>query len=85
MPYLVDTDLLIDHLAHIPQANQLLNRLSPEGIAISIITYMEAYQGIVRSPNIKQARAKIQTFRRSVPSFPLRSLLPNDAPPCGSS
>jgi tRNA(fMet)-specific endonuclease VapC len=70
MPYLIDTDLVIDHLANIPQAHQLLDTLAPEGIAISIITYMEAYQGVVRSPNVKEARAKFQVFRRSVPVLP---------------
>ncbi len=70
MPYLIDTDLVIDHLANITQANQLLDKLAPEGIAISIITYMEAYQGVVRSPNPQEARAKFQTFRRSVPVLP---------------
>src|SRR5690348_14926545 len=70
MPYLIDTDVVIDHLANIPQANQLLQELAPEGIAISIITYMEAYQGVLRSTNIKEAQVKFQTFRRSVPVLP---------------
>ena len=70
MPYLIDTDLVIDHLANIPQANHLLEQLAPEGIAISIITYMEAYQGVIRSMNVKEARAKFQLFRRSVPILP---------------
>src|SRR2546423_2437247 len=70
MPYLVDTDLVIDHLANIPEANQLLNELAPDGIAISIITYMEVYQGVLRSANVKEAQAKFQTFRRSVPVLP---------------
>src|SRR6266699_5263128 len=70
MPYLIDTDLAIDHLANITEANQLLDKLAPEGIAMSIITYMEAYQGVIRSINVKEARAKFQTFRRSVPVLP---------------
>ena len=70
MPYLIDTDLVIDYLANITQANRLLDKLAAEGIAISIITYMEAYQGVVRSSNAKEARAKFQTFRRSVPVLP---------------
>src|SRR5712691_1012216 len=70
MPYLIDTDLVIDHLANITTANHLLEKLAPEGIAISMITYMEAYQGVVRSPTIKEARAKFQLFRRSVPVLP---------------
>ncbi len=43
MPYLIDTDLVIDHLANVTEANQLLEHLAPEGIAISMITYMEAF------------------------------------------
>ena len=70
MPYLIDTDLVIDHLANVTEANQLLDTLAPEGIAISIITYMEAYQGVVRSVNVKEAQVKFQTFRRSVPVLP---------------
>ena len=70
MPYLIDTDLVIDHLANIPEANQLLDKLAPEGIAISIITYMEVYQGVARSPSATEARAKLQIFRRSVPVLP---------------
>ena len=70
MPYLIDTDLVIDHLANITEANQLLDKLAPEGIAISMITYMEAYQGVVRSPNEQEARTKFQIFRRSVPVLP---------------
>ncbi|SRR6266566_52617 len=70
MPYLIDTNLVIDYLANITEANQLLDTLAPEGIAISIITYMEAYQGVVRSANVKEAQTKFQTFRRSVPVLP---------------
>jgi tRNA(fMet)-specific endonuclease VapC len=70
MPFLIDTDVVIDHLATVTETNQLLEKLAPEGIAISIITYMEAYQGVIRSMNVKEARAKFQTFRRSVPVLP---------------
>ena len=70
MPYLIDTDLVIDHLANVTKANQLLDKLATQGIAISIITYMEAYQGVIRSVNAKEARAKFQIFRRSVPVLP---------------
>jgi len=70
MPYLIDTDLVIDHLANVTEANRLLDKLATQGIAISIITYMEAYQGVIRSVNAKEARAKFQIFRRSVPVLP---------------
>src|SRR6266571_2134942 len=70
MPYLVDTDLVIDHLGQVKEATSLLEQLAPEGIAMSIITYMEAYQGVLRSPNLKEARAKFQAFRKSIPVLP---------------
>ena len=70
MPYLIDTDLVIDHLANVTEANRLLDKLATQGIAISIITYMEAYQGVIRSVNAKEARVKFQIFRRSVPVLP---------------
>src|SRR2546430_190982 len=70
MPYLVDTDIVIDHLADVPQASQLLDRLAPEGIAISMITYMEVYQGVVRSHHPKEARTKFHAFRKSIPVLP---------------
>jgi len=55
MPYLIDTDVLIDHLADSPQASQLLDKLAPEGIAMSIITY-------IKEPG--QVRAKVNDLRR---------------------
>lgn len=45
MAYLVDTDWPIDLLADTPEAIGLLSRLASEGIAISVVTYMEAYEG----------------------------------------
>ncbi len=41
MPYLIDTDWVIDHLANLPIASALLKRLAPDGVTISIVTYME--------------------------------------------
>jgi predicted nucleic acid-binding protein len=70
MPYLIDSDILIDHLAAVKEANKLLEQLAPEGIAISIITYMEAYQGVRRSPQLKIAQGKFQAFLATVPVLP---------------
>ena len=49
MPYLIDSDWVIDFLAQESKALQLLEQLAQEGIAISIVTYMEVYQGVLRS------------------------------------
>lgn len=70
MPYLIDSDIVIDHLANVKEANHLLEHLAPEGIAISIITYMEAYQGVSRSPQPQTAQGKFQAFLATVPILP---------------
>ncbi|HEU0022293.1 MAG TPA: type II toxin-antitoxin system VapC family toxin [Dehalococcoidia bacterium] len=70
MPYLIDSNLVIDLLESNPAAIQLLERLAEEGIAISIITYMEVFQGLERSSNRVEAKEKFQTFVTSVPVLP---------------
>jgi len=67
MPYLIDTDWVIDLLASVPEAVQLLDRLAQDGIAISIITYMEAYQGVERSPHPEEAQNKLSALLNSLP------------------
>jgi hypothetical protein len=49
MPYLVGSDVLIAQREGQPGSLALLEQLAPEGLAISIITYMEVYQGTLRS------------------------------------
>ena len=71
MPYLIDTDWVIDLLASVPEAIQLLDRLAQDGIAISIITYMEAYQGVERSPHPEEAQNKLSALLDSLPVVPL--------------
>jgi tRNA(fMet)-specific endonuclease VapC len=70
MPYLVDSNVVIDHLANIPTASTLLHSLVAEGIAISIVTYMEAFQGILRSPDPEAARDKFHAFLAGVLILP---------------
>src|SRR5947207_1217407 len=70
MRYLIDADIVIDHLANVQAENQLLEDLAPEGIAISIITYMEAYQGVSRNPHAQTAQKKFQAFLETVPILP---------------
>jgi predicted nucleic acid-binding protein len=62
MPYLVDSNLVIDHLDDVPEASVILEPLTAEGVAISIVTYMEAFQGVERSPDPQKAREKFQAF-----------------------
>lgn len=67
MSYLIDTDWVIDHLLGIPEATQFLIKLTPEAMAISIITYMEAFQGTEREADPKAAQSKLNTFLEAAP------------------
>jgi tRNA(fMet)-specific endonuclease VapC len=71
MPYLIDSHVVIDHLADVPEVSRLLERLAKDKIAISIITYMEAFQGVARSPRLEEAQAKFRTLAKSIPILPL--------------
>ena len=75
----IDTDWVIDLLASVPEAVQLLDRLAQDGIAISIITYMEAYQGVERSPHPEEAQNKLSAL---LDSLPVVSLSPAVAQRC---
>lgn len=46
MKYLVDSDWVIDYLVGKQQAIVLLSTLAKEGIAVSLITLGEIYEGI---------------------------------------
>jgi len=70
MPYLVDSDIVIDHLAHVEEVTTLLEKLAEEGIAVSIITYMETYQGVLKNPQPDQANQQFAAFMASVPVLP---------------
>lgn len=66
MPYLVDSDWLIDYLEGAQQALELLERLADSGLAISIVTYMEAYQGVLRSSDPVQAARRFDALLRAI-------------------
>ena len=46
MNYLVDTDWVINYLRGEQQTVHLLRNLYEEGLAISVITFSEIYEGI---------------------------------------
>jgi predicted nucleic acid-binding protein len=66
MAYLVDSDWLIDYLEGDPPAVRLLERLADSGLAISIITYMEAYQGVLRSSDPENAAHRFDALLRAI-------------------
>lgn len=71
MRYLIDTTVLIPYFAGNPQARLLLRKLTPEGIAVSILTDLEAYQGVIENADPEKARRKFNTFFRTAPILPV--------------
>ena len=70
MPYLVDSNIVIDNLLDVPSASTLLEQLALEGIAISIVTYMEAFQGVEQSSDPERAQDKFHAFLAGVLILP---------------
>lgn len=70
MLYLVDSNWVIQHLNNDPGATQLLTQLAAGGFSVSIVSYMEAYQGILRSPDPVQAEVQFNAFFTAVPIVP---------------
>jgi predicted nucleic acid-binding protein len=62
VPYLIDSDWVIDHLLQKPEATALLASLRPEPVFISIVTYMEAFQGTLRDIDPVQSTARLDEF-----------------------
>lgn len=71
MPYLIDSDIVIAHLKDDEEILALIDRLSEGLISISVITYMEAYQGVIRSPDPHTANHKFNAFMVRVPALPV--------------
>ena len=70
MPYLVDTHWVIQHLAAVPEAHTLLDHLAPEGIAISVVTYMEVFEGLARELDPDAAQARFRSLIDTLPVLP---------------
>jgi predicted nucleic acid-binding protein len=68
--YLVDSDWLIDYIAESPEAVELLERLAPVGVAFSIVSYMESYQGVARTTGPEEARRRLELILENIPVIP---------------
>jgi tRNA(fMet)-specific endonuclease VapC len=65
--YLVDTDWIIDALANIPDAITALRLFARDGIAVSIVSYAELFDGAYGSQHPQAEIARIQQFLASYP------------------
>lgn len=60
--YLVDTDWIIDHLNGVAVVTTRLNELRPVGLAVSIISLAELYEGVHYSRDPARSEASLRQF-----------------------
>jgi len=70
MRYLIDSTWVIDNLLGLTEAVALLDTLEPDGYAVSILSYMEAYQGTLRAQATPALRQAFDDFFAAVPVLP---------------
>lgn len=75
MKYLVDTDWVIDYLKGRIAVVDELTRLSEDGLAISLITYGEIYEGIYFSRDPRASEKGFLKFLRGVKVLPLNKFI----------
>jgi tRNA(fMet)-specific endonuclease VapC len=71
MSYLIDSDWVIDWLKGLPDAIALLGTLTPDGVAISIMTFAEVYEGIYFGRDPERYEASFRSFLRGVRVLPV--------------
>lgn len=62
MKYLIDTDWVIDHFNNVKPAVLKLASLAPEGVAISVISLAELYEGVYFSNDQAKSQQLIDEF-----------------------
>jgi tRNA(fMet)-specific endonuclease VapC len=71
MRYLLDTTVLVLLFAEDEDVVALVQQLSPDGVAVSILTYLEAFQGVIEHPDPSRARLVFDAFFENVPVLPV--------------
>ena len=71
MRYLIDTTVLIPYFAGDQHAMALLRHLIPDGIAVSILSYLEAYQGAIEEADPEAAKQQFTAFFGGIPVLPV--------------
>jgi tRNA(fMet)-specific endonuclease VapC len=64
--YLVDTDWVIDHLNQIERVVNRLRELRPHGLALSIASLAELYEGVHYSRDPEQSQQALDAFLEDV-------------------
>ncbi len=71
MRYLVDTDWAIDHLHQVSRVVRRLEELARYGLALSVISLAELYDGVLGSHNPQNDERLLRRFLASVEVLPL--------------
>lgn len=66
MTYLADSDVAMSWLVGVRRIEADLADLKRAGLAISTITYLEVYEGIIGGPNPRRNRQVFRTFLRGI-------------------
>jgi predicted nucleic acid-binding protein len=69
--YLVDSGWLIDAFLGIPTAVNLLDQLRDEGLAVSIVSYGELFEGALGAPDPATELARFRRFLARLALLPL--------------
>jgi predicted nucleic acid-binding protein len=64
--YLIDTDWVIDHLNQVERVVNRLRELRPQGLALSIASLAELYEGVHDSRDPEQSQQALDAFLEDV-------------------
>jgi tRNA(fMet)-specific endonuclease VapC len=62
MKYLIDTDWVIDHLNGREEVKRKLEELAPQGLALSIVSLAEVYEGVFYSHDPQESERALNKF-----------------------
>ena len=65
--YLVDTDWVIDHLNNVQATTEKLLELQPKGVALSVVSLAELYEGVYYSRDPDKNETILNTFLSQFP------------------
>jgi len=64
--FLIDTGWIIDHFSGVSSRTSRLQELQPQGLAVSIISVAELWEGILFSRDPPRSRALLERFLQGV-------------------
>ena len=66
LSFLIDTDWVIDHLNAVAEVTRRLKELEPQGLALSIISAAELWEGVYFSRDQKRSQVMLGAFLSGV-------------------